>query len=241
MQKVKFAVIGSIAALVVIGGLSSAIVQAAPPESKIYGCVTGVNGNITRVKVVPHTCPAGTTPIEWAVAGSQGLQGPKGDAGIQGPAGEPGPQGEKGLKGEPGYSYSDVLASASDPESPLQAMTSSADGCTGSHFSTFMEGTNVWCYRSFQSATTFLIHNVKASDHNGQGADSRRLYLADVSCSTNPWQKASWQIKQYLITELVSDQEPVKFKIGDSESCLWMGSFGYTTYAATYHVVYSTE
>lgn len=50
----------------------------------IYACVTGVNGNITKVSNTPKTCPKGTTPISWNMAG------PKGDQGIPGTKGDPG-------------------------------------------------------------------------------------------------------------------------------------------------------
>jgi hypothetical protein len=192
----------------------------------VYGCISPAGKNIAFLQPTEHACPSGWNPISWATQGAVGATGP---------------QGAQGEKGEPGFSYGEVLASASDPESQLQAMTSSADGCTGSNFSTVNDGTNTWCYQSFSKATTFQIHSVKVAGHNGQIADSRRLYLADVPCSSNPWTRASWQLKQYLVTELVSEQMPVKFGISDAESCLWMGANGYSTYAATYQVVYSTE
>ena len=232
MSKKSIFAASAISLLLIAGGLSAAAGQDNSSGSKVYGCVTSLNGNIVFVKTTPHTCPAKTTPIAWSLDLAQGPQGDPGPAG---------PQGAQGPKGDPGYSYGDALASATDPESQIQAMTSSSDGCTGSFFSTYVEGTSVTCYRSFQSATTFLIHNVKASGHNGSIADSRALYLAPVPCSTNQWKKASWQLKQYLVTDLVSDQAPVKFRIGDGESCLWMSAGGYSSYAATYQVVYSTE
>jgi hypothetical protein len=105
VKKFKFGIVGSIASLILVGGLSASIVQAAAPETKIYACVTGINGNIIRVKMTPHTCPARTTPIEWSVSGAQGIQGvrgeagPRGEMGIQGPAGLEGKQGIAGPKG----------------------------------------------------------------------------------------------------------------------------------------------
>ena len=216
----------TVAGVLAIGAISASAVQSSYTAEGVYGCISPAGKNIAFLQPTEHACPSGWNPVSWAAQGSTGATGPQG------------PQGEKG---EPGYSYGDVIASASDPESDLQAMTSSADGCTGSNFSTLVDGNNAWCYRSFNQATTFTIHSVKVAGHNGQIADSRRLYLADVPCSTNPWSRASWQLKQYLITELVSDQVPVKFGIGNSESCMWMGANGYSTYAATYQVVYSTE
>ncbi len=65
----------------------------------IYACVTGVNGNITKVSNVQKTCPRGTTPISWNVSGPKGDQGPIGLTGLQG---DEGPQGLKGEDGEPG-------------------------------------------------------------------------------------------------------------------------------------------
>lgn len=241
MQKVKFAVIGSIAALVVIGGLSSAIVQAAPPESKIYGCVTGVNGNITRVKVVPHTCPAGTTPIEWAVAGSQGLQGSKGDAGIQGPAGEPGPQGEQGLKGEPGYSYEQALASVDDADSKVQSVMFGADGCVGLDFKRYSAyGNQSICAKTFRGLSTLNVLSVKAAPMNGQKPDARAIYIEPRECP-NTWEgfnMTSGNVKGFLI----EDVEPFKLKNSSEVSCVYMYLHsGYTAQGGMYQLVYSTN
>ncbi len=77
----------------------------------IYACVTGVNGNITKVSNVQKTCPRGTTPISWNASGPKGdqgatgLNGPKGEAGAQGTkgdSGEIGPVGPQGLRGPSG-------------------------------------------------------------------------------------------------------------------------------------------
>lgn len=60
-------------------------------EQVIYACVTGVNGNITKVSNTPKTCPKGTTPISWNMVGPKGdpgVQGLKGDQGVPGPRGE---------------------------------------------------------------------------------------------------------------------------------------------------------
>ena len=64
-------------------------------DQVIYACVTGVNGNITKVSNTPKTCPKGTTPISW------NMVGPKGDQGVPGPVGPTGAQGIKGDSSSP--------------------------------------------------------------------------------------------------------------------------------------------
>lgn len=54
------------------------------PNQTIYACVTGVNGNITKVSNFERSCPKGTSAINWNSAG------PKGDQGIRGLKGDPG-------------------------------------------------------------------------------------------------------------------------------------------------------
>ena len=63
----------------------------------IYACVTGVNGNITKVSNTPKTCPRGTTPISWNMVGPKGEQGIQGTTGSQG---LPGPKGDRGVDGK---------------------------------------------------------------------------------------------------------------------------------------------
>lgn len=72
-------------------GLSSPYKSGVSQE--IYGCVTGVNGNITKVSNFPQSCPKGTSSITWNVLGPQGNIGPKGDQGLRG---ERGPNGITG-------------------------------------------------------------------------------------------------------------------------------------------------
>jgi hypothetical protein len=68
-------------------------------DQVIYACVTGVNGNITKVSNTPKTCPKGTTPISWNMVGPQGVQGMPGTAGMKGDKGETGAQGLAGASG----------------------------------------------------------------------------------------------------------------------------------------------
>lgn len=77
--------------LFAIGGLAfGASVNVVANDRVIYACVTGVNGNITKVSNVAHNCPRGSTPISWNEQGIQGNQGIKGDKGDQGDQGEAG-------------------------------------------------------------------------------------------------------------------------------------------------------
>ena len=63
----------------------------------IYACVTGVNGNITKVSNVDHSCPRGSTPIYWNQQGLKGDTGLKGDQGVKGDRGDQGPAGADGI------------------------------------------------------------------------------------------------------------------------------------------------
>ncbi len=90
-EKLAFAVVAALA--MTSGGFAfGQSVNNVSSDQIIYACVTGVNGNITKVSNTPKTCPKGTTPISWNAAG------PKGDQGIQGSPGA------KGEKGDPGSS-----------------------------------------------------------------------------------------------------------------------------------------
>lgn len=77
----------------------------------LYGCVTPVNGNLTKVSITPPTCPRKSSLITWGARGSQGpagiqgptgAQGPAGIQGIQGLTGPAGAVGNQGLQGEVG-------------------------------------------------------------------------------------------------------------------------------------------
>jgi hypothetical protein len=241
VQKFKFVIFGSIAALVVIGGLSSVIVQAAPPESKIYGCVTGVNGNITQVKMTPHTCPAKSTPIEWSVGNSEASQGPKGDTGLQGPAGEPGAQGIQGLKGDPGYSYEEALASIDNADSNVQSVMFGADGCVGPDFIRYAgdpfqgKGSQSICARTFHNLSSFKVLSVKTSP---LGGNAMKIYIAPAGCS-NTFEslnllKTARNLKGYLIENAL----PFKLVNSSEVSCLFMFAIGDE---GMYQVVYSTN
>jgi len=95
-EKLAFAVVAALA--MTSGGFAfGQSVNNVSSDQVIYACVTGVNGNITKVSNTPKTCPKGTTPISW------NMVGPKGDQGLQGPKGD---QGTRGLKGEQGDSAS---------------------------------------------------------------------------------------------------------------------------------------
>ena len=94
-EKLAFAFVAALA--MTSGGFAMGqSVNIVSSDQVIYACVTGVNGNITRVSNTPKTCPKGTTPISW------NMVGPKGDSGLQGVQGLPGPKGDKGLDGVSG-------------------------------------------------------------------------------------------------------------------------------------------
>lgn len=68
----------------------------------LYGCVTPVNGNLTRVSTTPPTCPKNTSLITWGAKGAQGNAGAQGPAGIQGIKGDKGDTGSQGPEGQQG-------------------------------------------------------------------------------------------------------------------------------------------
>jgi len=244
VQKFKFVIFGSIAALVVIGGLSSVIVQAAPPESKIYGCVTGVNGNITQVKMTPHTCPGKSTPIEWSVGNSEPAQGPKGDTGLQGPAGEPGPQGIQGLKGDPGYSYEQALASVDDADSNVQSVNFGSAGCLGSNFkrytgeARFGTGGESICAKTFQDLSSLNVLSVEASPRSDRNPDAMEIYIAPVECPNTFARFESIKTYPNIKGYLIENSSP--FKVGNATdvSCVFMFAYGDV---GMYQFVYSTN
>lgn len=59
-------------------------------DSTFYACVTGVNGNITKVTNTPKSCPRGSTAISWNSMGPVGPSGAKGEKGDRGEQGSPG-------------------------------------------------------------------------------------------------------------------------------------------------------
>jgi len=92
-EKLAFAVVTALA--MTSGGFAfGQSVSNVSSDQVIYACVTGVNGNITKVSNTPKTCPKGTTPISW------NMVGPKGDQGLQGIKGLQGAKGDKGEQGD---------------------------------------------------------------------------------------------------------------------------------------------
>lgn len=90
LEKIAFIAVGALA--FTSGGFAfGQSVNLVSSSQVIYACVTGVNGNITKVSNTQKTCPRGTSPISWNAEGpkgDQGIQGPKGDQGIQGQSGQ---------------------------------------------------------------------------------------------------------------------------------------------------------
>lgn len=254
MLKRKIAVIGSLASLLLVGGLSTSIVQADAPETKIYACVTGVNGNITRVKMTPHICPTRTTPIEWTVSGAQGIQGvrgdvgPRGEAGIQGPSGDrgiqgiAGPQGIPGAKGDPGYSYEEALASVDDDASNVQSVNFGIDGCLGLDFKVFSSGNERYCAKTFTGISSLHILSVRTAPMNGQKPDARAIYLAAVECPSSFGGYNSLMNTTTKKAYLLENASPFKIKTSSEVACVFMYlNGGYQTQSGMYQTVYSTN
>jgi len=88
-EKIAFALVAAIA--MTSGGFAfGQSVNNVSSDQVIYACVTGVNGNITKVSNTPKTCPRGTTPLSWNMVGPKGDQGIQGIQGIQGDKGDVG-------------------------------------------------------------------------------------------------------------------------------------------------------
>jgi hypothetical protein len=107
-EKLAFAVVAALA--MTSGGFAfGQSVNTVSSDQVIYACVTGINGNITKVSNTQKTCPKGTTPISWNMVGPKGDQGIKGEQGSQGQDGAQGPIGQSGakvyLKGPSGESF----------------------------------------------------------------------------------------------------------------------------------------
>jgi hypothetical protein len=103
-EKLAFSVVAALA--MTSGGFAfGQSVNNVSSDQVIYACVTGVNGNITKVSNTPKTCPKGTTPISWNMVGpkgDQGSQGIQGSPGAKGDLGEKGDQGSQGIQGSQG-------------------------------------------------------------------------------------------------------------------------------------------
>lgn len=85
-EKLAFAVVAALA--MTSGGFAlGQSSNSVSSDQVIYACVTGVNGNITKVSNTPKICPKGTTPISWNMIGPKGDVGPQGPRGAEGPAG----------------------------------------------------------------------------------------------------------------------------------------------------------
>jgi hypothetical protein len=93
MNKFGYLALGASIALAATGSISYAAGQDAANNGIYYGCITGVNSNITQVRTSPHVCKTPWTPIvinAGGVQGPTGPQGPAGSVGQQGPSGAPG-------------------------------------------------------------------------------------------------------------------------------------------------------
>jgi hypothetical protein len=267
MIKSKYVISGLVAAAIGIFSLSSATGLPASPETKIYACVTGVNGNIINVKMVPHTCPPRSTPIVWTVEGSQGPQGqtgatgpqgiigpqgvqglkgevgPQGQTGATGPQGIIGPQGLQGLKGDPGYSYQEALASVDENGSNVQSVSFGSLGCVGSGFVKYTyNGNQFICSKTFRNLSTFSILSVKAAPSNGTKPDARAIYVAPVECPStfdgyNPITNSA-NLKSFLI----EDAAPFKLRNSSELACVFMYLHsGYQAQSGMYQTVFSTN
>lgn len=85
MNKKKLARIIAATVLAITAGGGYALGASTPftlnSNGPFYACVTGVNGNITKVTNTPKTCPKGTVSINWNSVGPKGDKGDPGDDG----------------------------------------------------------------------------------------------------------------------------------------------------------------
>ena len=130
MNKKKLTGIVAAAVLAISAGGGYALGASSPfsidSTKPFYGCVTGINGNITKISNSPHTCPNGSVPIYFNSAGPKGatgdtgpagpigLQGSRGATGDTGPAGPIGLQGPKGDSGTSANSIKSLYLESSD-------------------------------------------------------------------------------------------------------------------------------
>ena len=259
MSKKSIFAASAISLLLIAGGLSAAAGQDNSSGSKVYGCVTSLNGNIVFVKTTPHTCPAKTTPISWSldlaqgpqgIAGAQGPQGlpgatgAKGDAGPQGAQGPAGPQGLQGLKGDSGYSYEQALASVNDPDSPVKSVYFGSFLCLGAAFqSVNYSNRDYYCYLPLQNVNSLQILSVKGSiTGSGYYPEPKILYISEGVCPSTMSAFDALKNPNNAKTILISDQKPVKLTIGVSDACMFMFSRMDTTGSNNpYQIIYSTN
>jgi hypothetical protein len=97
------------AILVVALGCAAAYASIPDPGGVIHGCYVPVSGKLTLIDTATTpSCPSGTTPLDWNLAGATGPQGLAGGAGAKGPGGDTGPQGPTGQTGPAGRSGLDA-------------------------------------------------------------------------------------------------------------------------------------
>jgi hypothetical protein len=181
--------------------------------------------------------PAG--PIgETGLQGLMGLQGPigakgdKGEQGLQGPAGQDGIQGVQGVKGEPGYSYQEALASVSDPNSEVKALTFGNKLCIGAGFVSVTSGNEVYCSKTLSNASFVNILAVVGGYSGSTFAEARNLYIVPGGCPTNYAGFYSLQNDSNVKAVIVADQKPVKINLPAETSCVFM--WGDMLYARTF-------
>jgi hypothetical protein len=196
-------VIGAVIGLV-LASSGIAIAQVGSEDSStqvIYGCVTGLNGNIVKVSNVAHACPKNTTAINWNVVG------PKGDQGIPGPKGE--------------------AASAPSPEIPIINSPSIQSWVMQSGFDRDRDficlggtplvhgGYPKFCYKTIygQNLLTFLDIEVQSSP------SSEPFYVLDSACPQSIDQIWSETQSRGAAGWLVSGAKPFSYQLSTPESC----------------------
>ncbi len=188
-EKLAFAVVAALA--MTSGGFAfGQSVNNVSSDQVIYACVTGVNGNITKVSNTPKTCPRGTSPISW------NMVGPKGDQGLQGVQGEQGLRGATGPIGSLGWEVRDFQ---------------SGENFEVVSLSSWRE--NGWFYSDYVWVATVLVDGAffRWRQHSGEftvirnldaKGDVTALYYQGENCSGN----------LYIDPYLASPLESVGFK-----------------------------
>lgn len=99
----RFTALVSLVAAGVVGAVVATIVGVSAhggDTTQIHSCVK--QDGTMRIVSASTACKSNERSLDWAVAGTGGLQGLPGAKGDPGDAGEPGAQGEPGLPGDPG-------------------------------------------------------------------------------------------------------------------------------------------
>jgi len=204
-EKLAFAVVTTLA----LTGGGIAFGQTINPVSSdqvINACVTGVNGNITKVSNTQKTCPKGTTPISWNKVGPQG---------------QPGIQGIQGPKGDSGVSKLDelTLINGTDPNSfVLQAGNYICKG--GTNLTIGKYGQTSFCFRQIESGGVLVVSDIQGATHLRYPSRDAQLHILPGACPKFSEGEFPNFHPDTFTMFLVPGAAPVGYTLSGTSSCI---------------------